>query len=60
MIQQKSDPIDWREILVFVSLIFQGCGKELKWYAGVGVVKIQTKGETLRLESSTLVQPPDQ
>jgi len=36
-------------------------GTELKWYApGVGVVKVQTKGETLRLESSTLVQPPDQ
>ena len=36
-------------------------GAELKWYApGVGVVKVQTKGETLRLESSTLVQPPDQ
>lgn len=35
-------------------------GTELKWYApGVGVVKVQTKGETLRLESSTLVQPPD-
>ena len=34
---------------------------ELKWYApGVGVVKVQAKGETLRLESSTLVQPPDQ
>ena len=34
---------------------------ELKWYApGVGVVKVQTKGETLRLESSTLVQPPDE
>lgn len=36
-------------------------GTELKWYApGVGVVKVQTKGESLRLESSTLVQPPDQ
>jgi len=36
-------------------------GTELKWYApGVGVVKVQTKGETLRLESSTLVQPPDE
>ena len=34
---------------------------ELKWYApGVGVVKVRAKGETLRLESSTLVQPPDQ
>jgi hypothetical protein len=36
-------------------------GTELKWYApGVGVVKVQTKGETLRLESSTLVQSPDE
>ena len=36
-------------------------GTELKWYApGVGVVKVKTKGETLRLESSTLVQPPDE
>jgi len=36
-------------------------GAELKWYApGVGVTKVQTKGETLRLEASTLVQPPDQ
>ena len=36
-------------------------GTELRWYApSVGVVKVQTKGETLRLESSTLVQPPDQ
>ena len=36
-------------------------GAELKWYApGVGVVKVQTKGEILRLESSTLAQPPDQ
>jgi hypothetical protein len=35
-------------------------GTELKWYApGVGVVKVQTKGETLRLEISTLVQPQD-
>ena len=35
-------------------------GTELKWYApGVGVVKVQTKGETLRLVSSTLVQPKD-
>ena len=34
--------------------------KELKWYApGVGVVKVQTKGETLRLVLSTLVQPQD-
>jgi len=34
---------------------------EIKWYApGVGVVKVRAKGETLRLESSTLVQPPDQ
>jgi hypothetical protein len=30
-------------------------GTELKWYApGVGVVKVRTQGETLRLESSTL------
>ena len=36
-------------------------GSEFKWYApGVGVVKVQTKGETLRLEFSTLVQPPDE
>ena len=36
-------------------------GTELKWYApGVGVVKVQTKGETLRLEFSTLVQPPEE
>ena len=36
-------------------------GTELKWYApGVGVVKVQAKGESLRLDSSTLVQPPDQ
>ena len=36
-------------------------GTEFKWYApGVGVVKVQTKGETLRLESSTLVQPQDE
>ena len=36
-------------------------GTELKWYApGVGVVKVQTKGETLRLEFSTLVQPQDE
>ena len=36
-------------------------GTELKWYApGVGVVKVKTKGETLRLESSTLVQPQDE
>jgi hypothetical protein len=35
-------------------------GTELKWYApGVGVVKVQTKGETLRLVFSTLVQPQD-
>ena len=35
-------------------------GTELKWYApGVGVVKVRTKGETLRLEFSTLVQPLD-
>ena len=34
---------------------------ELKWYApGVGVVKVQTKGEMLRLEFSTLVQPKDE
>ncbi len=33
---------------------------ELKWYApGVGVVKVRAKGETLRLEFSTLVPPPD-
>lgn len=32
-------------------------GTELKWYApGVGVVMVRTQGETLRLESSTLVQ----
>ena len=31
---------------------------EFKWYApGVGVVKVKTNGETLRLVSSTLVQP---
>jgi hypothetical protein len=37
-----------------------GPGTEFKWYApGVGVVKVQTKGETLRLEESTLVQPTD-
>ena len=36
-------------------------GTELKWYApGVGVVKVQTQGETLRLEFSTLVQPKDE
>ena len=35
-------------------------GKESKWYApGVGVVKVQTKGETLRLSYSTLVQTED-
>ena len=35
-------------------------GTELKWYApGVGVVKVRTRGETLRLESSTLVQSED-
>jgi len=34
---------------------------EFKWYApGVGVVKVQTKGETLRLEFSTLVHPQDE
>jgi len=34
---------------------------ELKWYApGVGVVKVRTRGETLRLEFSTLVQPQDE
>jgi len=33
---------------------------EIKWYApGVGVVKVRANGETLRLKSSTLVQPPD-
>ena len=33
---------------------------EFKWYApGVGVVKVQTQGESLRLTSSTLSQPPD-
>jgi hypothetical protein len=33
---------------------------EFKWYApGVGVVKVKAKGESLRLESSTLVQPQD-
>src|SRR5206468_3108325 len=33
---------------------------ETKWYApGVGVVKVQAKGEILRLKFSTLVQPPD-
>jgi hypothetical protein len=33
---------------------------ELKWYApGVGVVKVQTQGESLRLSFSTLVQPED-
>jgi len=33
---------------------------EIKWYApGVGVVKVQTKGETLRLVMSTLLQPQD-
>jgi hypothetical protein len=32
-------------------------GTESKWYApGVGVEKVQTKGETLRLSTSTLVQ----
>jgi len=37
-----------------------GPGTEFKWYApGVGVVKVQTKGETLRLTYSTLVQPTD-
>jgi len=36
-------------------------GAEFKWYApGVGVVKVQTKGETLRLEFSTLVHPQDE
>ena len=35
-------------------------GTESKWYApGVGVVKVQTKGETLRLSFSTLVQTED-
>jgi hypothetical protein len=35
-------------------------GKTTKWYApGVGVVKVQTKGETLRLSFSTLVQTED-
>lgn len=35
-------------------------GTEFKWYApGVGVVKVQTKGETLRLSFSTLVQPEE-
>jgi len=35
-------------------------GSEFKWYApGVGVVKVQTKGETLNLSFSTLVQPQD-
>ena len=35
-------------------------GTELKWYApGVGVVKVRTRGETLRLEFSTLVQEVD-
>ena len=35
-------------------------GVEFKWYApGVGVVKVQTKGETLRLVFSTLVPPQD-
>ena len=35
-------------------------GTEFKWYApGVGVVKVQTRGETLRLSFSTLVQPED-
>ncbi len=34
---------------------------EFKWYApGVGPVKVKALGETLRLESSTLTQPPDQ
>ncbi|MGH8119806.1 MAG: hypothetical protein ACRESK_04240 [Gammaproteobacteria bacterium] len=34
--------------------------KELKWYApGVGVVKVRTRGETLRLVMSTLIQPED-
>ena len=34
---------------------------EFKWYApGVGVMKVQTKGETLRLVFSTLVQPQDE
>ena len=33
---------------------------EIKWYApGVGVVKVQAKGETLRLEFSTLGQSQD-
>ena len=33
---------------------------ELKWYApGVGVVKIRARGETMRLEFSTLAQPQD-
>ena len=37
-----------------------GPDTELKWYApGVGVVKVQTRGETLRLTYSTLVQPVD-
>jgi hypothetical protein len=35
-------------------------GTELKWYApGVGVVKVRTRGETLRLESSTLTPGED-
>ena len=35
-------------------------GTELKWYApGVGVVKVRTRGETLRLEFSTLAQEED-
>ena len=34
---------------------------EFKWYApGVGVVRVKANGETLRLESSTLTQSPDQ
>jgi len=34
---------------------------EFKWYApGVGVVRVKAHGETLRLESSTLTQPPGQ
>ncbi len=33
---------------------------ELKWYApGVGVVKVRARGETMRLEFSTLAQPQD-
>ena len=37
-----------------------GPDREFKWYApGVGVVKVQTKGESLRLTYSALAQPPD-